>query len=148
LGQPQCHLGHCVLFRTLVMIANRLSAAEAARSFHLGLKMHQNPALLLVDGMGYVHLHQPESHILFQAAFVRHDKKKPMVITTNRVFDEWSQIFANDAVAPRDPRPARRAGRGLPPVGDGLSRHAPPPRAEGTTGVTEAMLPSSEARRT
>ena len=35
---------------------------------------------------------------LGQVLSVRHDRKKPTLITTNRVFGEWNQIFADDAV--------------------------------------------------
>jgi len=51
------------------------------------------------DEVGYASLRQPESHLLFQVLSSRHDRKKPTVITTNRVFGEWNQIFADDAVA-------------------------------------------------
>ena len=49
--------------------------------------------------MGYVSLRQPESHLVFQVISVRHDRRKPTVVTTNRTFGEWNQIFADDAVA-------------------------------------------------
>lgn len=55
--------------------------------------------MLIVDEIGYATLRQPESHLLFQVLSNRHDRKKPTVITTNRVFGEWNQIFADDAVA-------------------------------------------------
>ncbi|MBI4179383.1 ATP-binding protein [bacterium] len=63
------------------------------------LKVHQGPAVLLVNEIGYATLRQPESHLLFQVLSVRHDRHRPTVITTNRVFAEWNQIFADDAVA-------------------------------------------------
>ena len=44
-------------------------------------------------------LRQPESHLVFQVISVRHDRRKPTVVTTNRTFAEWNQIFADDAVA-------------------------------------------------
>ncbi len=46
-----------------------------------------------------VSLRQPESHLVFQVISVRHDRRKPTVVTTNRTFGEWNQIFADDAVA-------------------------------------------------
>ena len=46
-----------------------------------------------------VRLRQPESHLVFQVISVRHDRRKPTVVTTNRTFGEWNQIFADDAVA-------------------------------------------------
>jgi len=99
LGYAQCQRGRRVLFTTLAAMVNRLSAAEATKSLHHALKTYQSPALLLIDEVGYVALRQPESHLLFQVISVRHDRKKPTVITTNRVFGEWNQIFADDAVA-------------------------------------------------
>jgi hypothetical protein len=36
---------------------------------------------------------------VFQVLSVRHDRKKPTIITTNRVFGGWNQIFTDNAVA-------------------------------------------------
>jgi len=99
LGYAQCQRGHRVLFTTLPALVNRLSAAEAMKSLHRALKGYQSPAVLIVDEIGYATLRQPESHLLFQVLSNRHDRKKPTIITTNRVFGEWNQIFADDAVA-------------------------------------------------
>ncbi len=99
LGYAQCQRGRRVLFTTLAAMVNRLSAAEATKSRHHALKTYQSPAVRLVDEIGYVALRQPESHLVFQVISVRHDRKKPTVITTHRVFGEWNQIFADDAVA-------------------------------------------------
>ena len=99
LGYAQCQRGHRVLFTTLAALVNRLSAAEAVKSLHRALKVYQSPPVLIVDEIGYATLRQPESHLLFQVLSNRHDRKKPTLITTNRVFGEWNQIFADDAVA-------------------------------------------------
>jgi DNA replication protein DnaC len=99
LGYAQCQRGHRVLCTTLPALVNRLSAAEATKTLHQALKVYHSPAVLLVDEIGYVALRQPESHLLFQVLSVRHDRKKPTIITTNRVFGEWNQIFTDDAVA-------------------------------------------------
>ena len=53
----------------------------------------------MIDEVGYVSLRQPESHLVFQVISVRHDRRKPTAVTTNRTFGEWNQIFADDAVA-------------------------------------------------
>ncbi len=99
LGYAQCQRGHRVLFTTLAASVNRLSAAEATKSLHRALKVYQSPLVLCVDEIGYATLRQSESHLLFQVLSVRHDRKRPTIITTNRVFGEWNQIFADDAVA-------------------------------------------------
>lgn len=99
LGYAQCQRGHRVLFTTLATLVNRLSAAEATKSLHQALKTYQGPSVLCIDELGYVALRQPESHLVFQVISLRHDRRRPTIITTNRVFGEWNQIFADDAVA-------------------------------------------------
>jgi DNA replication protein DnaC len=99
LAYAQCQRGHRVLATTLAAMVNHLSAAEATKTLHRALQTYQRPAVLLADEVGYVSLRQPESHLVFQVISVRHDKRKPTVITTNRVFGQWNQIFADDAVA-------------------------------------------------
>jgi DNA replication protein DnaC len=66
---------------------------------HRALKTYRRPGLLAIDEIGYATLRQPESHLLFQVLSNRHDRKRPTAIATNRVFGEWNQIFADDAVA-------------------------------------------------
>ncbi|MBI2001945.1 MAG: ATP-binding protein, partial [candidate division NC10 bacterium] len=99
LGYAQCQQGHRVLFTPLATMVNRLSAAEATKSLHQALRLYQAPAVLIADEVGYVALRQPESHLVFQVLSVRHDRRRPTIITTNRVFGEWNQIFHDDAVA-------------------------------------------------
>jgi DNA replication protein DnaC len=82
LGYAQCQRGHRVLFTTLA-----------------ALKTFQNPGVLIVDEVGYVALRQPESHLLFQVISLRHDRKKPTVISTNRIPSAWNQVFTDNAVA-------------------------------------------------
>jgi len=78
---------------------NRLSAAEATKSLHRALKVYQSPLVLCVDEIGYATLRQSEKPPALPVLSVRHDRKRPTLITTNRVFGEWNQIFADDAVA-------------------------------------------------
>jgi DNA replication protein DnaC len=99
LGYAQCQRGRSVLFTSLAAMVNHLSAAEATKTLHRALKTYQSPGLLLIDEVGYVSLRQPESHLVFQVISVRHDRRKPTAVTTNRTFGEWNQIFADDAVA-------------------------------------------------
>ena len=99
LGYAQCQRGHRVLFTTLPALVNRLSAAEATKSLHHALKTFQTPGVLLIDEVGYVALRQPDAHLLFQVISLRHDRKKPTVITTNRIPQHWNQVFTDNAVA-------------------------------------------------
>jgi DNA replication protein DnaC len=99
LGYAQCQRGRRVLYTTLAALVNRLTAAEATKTLHAALASYQAPGVLLVDELGYVALRQPESHLFFQVISARHDRRRPTVITTNRAFGEWNQVFPDDAVA-------------------------------------------------
>ena len=96
LGHAACLNGHSVLFATAVDIINTLAAAQSAgrlkREFHRYLK----PAVLIVDELGYLPIDKHGADLLFQIISQRYERA-PMVITTNRVYKHWSQIFNNDS---------------------------------------------------
>jgi len=96
LGHAACLNGHSVLFTTAVDIINTLAAAQSAgrlkREFHRYLK----PAVLIVDELGYLPVDKHGADLLFQIVSQRYERA-PMVITTNRVYKNWPQIFNNDS---------------------------------------------------
>ena len=96
LGHAACLNGHSVLFTTAVDIINTLAAAQAVgqlkREFHRYLK----PAILIVDELGYLPIDKHGADLLFQIISQRYERA-PLVITTNRVYKHWSQIFNNDS---------------------------------------------------
>src|SRR6516162_2619285 len=96
LGHAACLNGHSVLFTTAVDIINTLAAAQSAgrlkREFHRYLK----PAVLIIDELGYLPIDKHGADLLFQIISQRYGRA-PMVITTNRVYKHWSQIFNNDS---------------------------------------------------
>ena len=96
LGHAACLNGHSVLFTTAVDIINTLAAAQAVgqlkREFHRYLK----PAILIVDELGYLPIDKHGADLLFQIISQRYERA-PVVITTNRVYKHWSQIFNNDS---------------------------------------------------
>ena len=96
LGRAACLNGHSVLFTTAVDIINTLAAAQSAgrlkREFHRYLK----PAVLIVDELGYLPIDKHGADLLFQIISQRYERA-PMVITTNRAYKHWSQIFNNDS---------------------------------------------------
>src|SRR5271168_3698729 len=116
LGHAACLNGHSVLFTTAVDIINTLAAAQSAgrlkREFHRYLK----PAVLIVDELGYLPIDKHGADLLFQIISQRYERA-PMVITTNRAYKHWSQIFNNDST-PQGL--SRLAAPSRPPEGLGL----------------------------
>ena len=53
--------------------------------------------LLIVDELGYLPIDKYGADLLFQIISQRYERA-PMVITTNRAYKHWSQIFNNDSM--------------------------------------------------
>ena len=96
LGYAACQAGHSVLFTTAVDIINTLAAAQSAGKLKREFRRYLKPAVLIVDELGYLPIDKHGADLLFQIISQRYERA-PMVITTNRAYKHWSQIFNNDS---------------------------------------------------
>lgn len=96
LGHTACLNGHSVLFTTAVDIINTLAAAQSAGQLKREFRRYLKPAVLIVDELGYLPVDKHGADLLFQIVSQRYERA-PMVITTNRVYKHWPQIFNNDS---------------------------------------------------
>jgi DNA replication protein DnaC len=87
-----------VLFTTAMDMINHLIAAEADHSMLKKLQYYQSQELLVIDEIGYLSLGTQGSNLFFQVISARHERKST-VITTNRPFAQWGEIFDNTTVA-------------------------------------------------
>jgi DNA replication protein DnaC len=95
LGHAACIGGHSVLFTTAVDI-NTLAAAQSAGRLKREIGRYLKPGLLIVDELGYLPIDKYGADLLFQIISQRYERA-PMVITTNRAYKHWPQIFNNDS---------------------------------------------------
>jgi DNA replication protein DnaC len=96
LGHAACIGGHSVLFTTAIDIINTLAAAQSAGRLKRELRRYLKPDLLIVDELGYLPIDKHGADLLFQIISQRYERA-PMVITTNRTYKHWAQIFNNDS---------------------------------------------------
>src|SRR6516225_9833136 len=96
LGHAACIGGHSVLFTTAIDIINTLAAAQSAGRLKRKIGRYLKPGLLLIDELGYLPIDKHGADLLFQVISQRYERA-PMVITTNRAYKHWSQIFNNDS---------------------------------------------------
>jgi DNA replication protein DnaC len=96
LGYQACLKGHSVLFATAVDVINTLAAAQAAGRLGQELKKYTRPALLVLDELGFLPIDKAGADLLFQV-FSRRYERGAMVITSNRAFQHWAEIFNNDS---------------------------------------------------
>lgn len=71
-----------------------LNAQETQRNLQRRLKLYEKPDLLIVDEVGYLSYDDRHADLFFQIVNLRY-QKKPTVITTNKSFSEWGDIFPN-----------------------------------------------------
>ena len=96
LGYAACQKGHSVLFATAVEVVNTLSAAQRAGRLNQALGRYLKPTVLILDELGYLPIDKTGADLLFQIISHRYERGA-MVITSNRVFKKWAEIFNNDA---------------------------------------------------
>jgi len=96
LGHAACLAGHSVLFTTAIEAINTLSAAQAAGRLGQELNKYLKPKLLILDELGYLPIDKTGADMLFQIFSNRYERGS-MIITTNRAFKDWPEIFNNDS---------------------------------------------------
>jgi DNA replication protein DnaC len=90
--------GQKVLFTTAMDMINHLIAAEADHSLLKKLQHYQSQELLAIDEIGYLSLGTQGSNLFFQVISARHERRST-ILTTNRSFAQWGEIFDNTTVA-------------------------------------------------
>lgn len=96
LGYAACLKGHNVLFTTAVDVINSLSGAQKAGRLQAEIKKYLKPKVLILDELGYLPIDKVGADLLFQIISHRYEKGA-MIITSNRAFKQWPEIFNNDS---------------------------------------------------
>ena len=73
-------------------LANELIEARDERGLKRTINRFFGYGLLIVDELGYVLFSKEGAELLFQVLAERHERK-PVIITTNLGFGDWTQIF-------------------------------------------------------
>jgi DNA replication protein DnaC len=96
LGHAACLKGYTVLFTTAVDVINTLNAAQQTGQLKSAFNRYLKPALLILDELGYLPIDKNGADLLFQIISQRYERGT-MIVTSNRVFKKWPEIFNNDA---------------------------------------------------
>jgi DNA replication protein DnaC len=98
LGVLTCELGHRAYFTSAVEMARRLSVALAENRLRIEMNKLVQPTALIIDEVGYLTLDRTQASLLFQAICHRYEKQQPIILTSNKAFSEWGEVFGGDAV--------------------------------------------------
>lgn len=88
--------GHTVLFTSAANMLNDLAAQDGDNALRRRLKHYARPTLLLIDEVGYLSYSNRHADLLFEIINQRYEQRSTL-ITTNRPFGEWNEVFPNAA---------------------------------------------------
>jgi DNA replication protein DnaC len=96
LGHAACLKGKSVLFASAIDVINTLSGAQAANRLKAEMRKYLAPSVLILDELGYLPIDKRGADLLFQIISLRYERGS-LIITSNRAFKHWPEIFNNDS---------------------------------------------------
>jgi DNA replication protein DnaC len=98
LGVEAVKAGKSVYFCTLADLIGMLARAEREGRLAERIRFFCRPALLIVDEIGYLPVVSAGGNLFFQLVNARYERGA-MILTSNRGFAEWGEVFGDPVVA-------------------------------------------------
>ncbi len=98
LGVEAVKAGKSVYFCTLADLIGMLARAEREGRLPERIRFFCRPSLLIVDEIGYLPVVSGGGNLIFQLVNARYEKGA-MILTSNRGFAEWGEVFGDAVVA-------------------------------------------------
>ena len=89
--------GHTARFTLAADMLHDLAAQDSSTSLTRRLRRYTSPAVLAIDEVGYLAYDARYADLLFEVVSRRYQQQRPILLTTNKAFGEWNQIFPNAA---------------------------------------------------
>ena len=96
LGYQAVLAGRTALFVTAGQLLGDLAALDSDSALRRRLRHYAAPDLLLVDEVGYLSYSNRHADLLFELVSRRYQHKST-VVTTNKAFADWGEVFPNAA---------------------------------------------------
>jgi DNA replication protein DnaC len=88
--------GYTVRFTTAGEMLGELAAMDSDASLRRRLRHYVNPDLLVIDEIGYLSYSNQHADLLFELVNRRYESKST-IVTTNKAFADWGDVFPNAA---------------------------------------------------
>jgi len=98
LGVKAAEGGYRVLFLTLETLVSRLIRAQKENRLERQLQQFVYPRVLILDEMGYLPMGRTEASLFFRLLSRRYEKAS-LIITSNKSFVDWGEIFNDQVLA-------------------------------------------------
>ena len=86
-----------VRFATASDMLADLAAQESSAALARRLRRYTLPHLLCIDEVGYLSYDNRYADLLFEVVTRRYDALKPILLSTNKAFSEWGEVFPHAA---------------------------------------------------
>ena len=96
IGYQAVLAGHTALFITAGQLLGELAALDSDSALRRKLRQYAAPDLLVIDEVGYLSYSNRHADLLFELVSRRYQHKST-VVTTNRAFADWGEVFPNAA---------------------------------------------------
>jgi len=86
--------GHSARFTLASDMLHDLAAQHSSTALARRLRRYTSPTLLAIDELGYLSYDSRYADLLFEVVTRRYQSRS-VIITTNKPFSEWNQVFPN-----------------------------------------------------
>ena len=90
--------GYRTYFTQAMPLVASLTKAYAENRIEDRLKFYCQPKLLIIDEIGYIPIDRHGAHLFFQLISRRYEKGS-LILTSNRSFSQWNEIFGDPVIA-------------------------------------------------
>jgi len=87
--------GHTARFTLASDMLHDLAAQDSTIALARRLRRYTSPRLLAIDEVGYLSYDARYADLLFEVVTRRYEQHRSILLTTNKVFGEWNQVFPN-----------------------------------------------------
>ena len=89
--------GHSARFTLASDMLHDLAAQDSTVALARRLRRYTRSALLAIDEVGYLSYDPRYADLLFEVITRRYELQRPILLSTNKAFGEWNQVFPNAA---------------------------------------------------
>jgi DNA replication protein DnaC len=89
--------GHTARFTVASDMLHDLSAQDSSTQLARRLRRYTTQSVLCIDEVGYLSYDARYADLLFEVITRRYQLNRPVILTTNKPFGEWNEVFPNAA---------------------------------------------------
>jgi DNA replication protein DnaC len=87
--------GYTARFTAASDMLHDLASQDSSTLLSRRLRRYITPSVLGIDEVGYLAYDTRYADLLFEVVTRRYQLRRPIIVTTNKIFQEWNQVFPN-----------------------------------------------------